>query len=134
MFYCEDCRFGRDWPQSMTRSQGKCEICNKTALCYDTPSSKLPKEDLDKLEPTVYDLLAEKLGLKEDPLVPNRWTDGARKFFILTQYGFRHVIPGRQTYHPETVRELLERMGKFASDGKGMTPEAIDKFIEHNLK
>lgn len=134
MYYCEDCRFEKDWPQSMTRSQGRCEICNKTALCYDTPSSKLPKQDLESLEPTVYEILAKKLGLVEDPQVPNRWTDGTHKFYLLTPYGFRLIIPGRSIYHPEDVRELLERMGKFASDGKGATPDAIEKFIKHNLK
>lgn len=42
MFYCETCRAARDWPESMSRSRGPCEVCHKTADCYDVPSKFLP--------------------------------------------------------------------------------------------
>jgi len=43
MFYCEDCRREKDWPASFMTSKGKCEICDKVAICNDVPSSDLPK-------------------------------------------------------------------------------------------
>lgn len=42
MFYCEECRLDRQWPESFSRSEGPCEICKKVAVCYDYPSSYLP--------------------------------------------------------------------------------------------
>ena len=41
MFYCEDCAKSRGWPQSLSRSEGPCEICATHATCYDTPASEL---------------------------------------------------------------------------------------------
>ena len=43
MFYCEPCQCKHDWPQSMSRSYGRCECCGKTAECFDVPSRFLPK-------------------------------------------------------------------------------------------
>lgn len=52
MFYCEPCRVQMDWPDSFVRSYGPCELCRKSALCYDRPSSSLPdpkpKENKDE--------------------------------------------------------------------------------------
>lgn len=42
MFFCEPCRKLRDWPESMSRSGGRCEICENSAVCYDVPSKFLP--------------------------------------------------------------------------------------------
>ena len=42
MFYCEKCRIEKDWPESITKSYGKCEICEDTCECHDRPSSQLP--------------------------------------------------------------------------------------------
>lgn len=42
MFYCEACRIKQQWPEGMTGSYGKCEVCGKIARCYDVPSSHLP--------------------------------------------------------------------------------------------
>jgi hypothetical protein len=39
MFYCENCRVENDWPSAFTQSYGRCEMCGKTALCWDRPSS-----------------------------------------------------------------------------------------------
>lgn len=42
MFYCDDCREKRDWPSSMSKSEGLCELCGNMAICNDVPSSRLP--------------------------------------------------------------------------------------------
>lgn len=44
MFYCQDCAKRNDWPNDefVPRSRGPCEVCGKTASCYDVPSSCLP--------------------------------------------------------------------------------------------
>ena len=44
MFYCEECRKKKKWPESFATSYGRCEICEKSETCYDTPSRNLPKE------------------------------------------------------------------------------------------
>lgn len=42
MFFCEPCRELRDWPESpLSRSYGRCEICDQVATCWDVPSSAL---------------------------------------------------------------------------------------------
>jgi transcription initiation factor IIE alpha subunit len=41
MFYCENCREKRDYPESFMRSYGKCEMCGSVAVCYDVNSSIL---------------------------------------------------------------------------------------------
>jgi hypothetical protein len=43
MFYCDSCRKKHDYPISMSRSYGVCELCGRTAPCNDVPSSHLPK-------------------------------------------------------------------------------------------
>ncbi len=45
MFFCEECRKERNWPESMARSQGRCEVCKENAVCYDVKSSLLPKAE-----------------------------------------------------------------------------------------
>ena len=42
MFYCDECAKKRDWPKTLFKSKGKCEICDKVRVCNDMPSSKLP--------------------------------------------------------------------------------------------
>lgn len=44
MFYCEACAKKYNWPAEfwMHRSYGPCEMCKKTAACFDVPSSALP--------------------------------------------------------------------------------------------
>jgi hypothetical protein len=42
MFYCDPCRVRKEWPETLSRSTGPCEICGKTALCHDCPSEYLP--------------------------------------------------------------------------------------------
>lgn len=43
MFFCEKCRAKNDWPGSLARSHGRCEVCRKVADCYDVPSGALPE-------------------------------------------------------------------------------------------
>lgn len=43
MFYCEKCRIKKNWPESISKSYGRCEICKKTEECNDVPSKRLPK-------------------------------------------------------------------------------------------
>lgn len=35
MFYCDDCRVKHGWPESLSVSAGKCEVCGKRGVCYD---------------------------------------------------------------------------------------------------
>lgn len=42
MFYCNACAEEREWPDSMMKSYGSCEVCGKSASCNDRPSSTLP--------------------------------------------------------------------------------------------
>ena len=44
MFYCEGCAKKNDWPESIFKSRGPCEVCGKVCACNDIPSSALPKE------------------------------------------------------------------------------------------
>lgn len=45
MFYCDPCKKERRYPGIFPTSHGKCEICGKTAPCYDVPTSALSKAD-----------------------------------------------------------------------------------------
>lgn len=42
MFYCNKCASKRQWPSTLFKSEGPCEICEKVRLCNDLPSSMLP--------------------------------------------------------------------------------------------
>lgn len=42
MFYCEDCAKENEWPEVISKSYGRCEICYKSKLCYDVQSKDLP--------------------------------------------------------------------------------------------
>lgn len=48
MFFCEPCRKKKDWPESMGRSAGRCEVCKVHSVCHDVPSKLLPKPESDK--------------------------------------------------------------------------------------
>jgi len=48
MFYCEKCRKKWKWPEGLSGSHGRCELCGKTADCYDIPSSELPPSKTEK--------------------------------------------------------------------------------------
>lgn len=53
MFYCEACAKKSKWPYEfwMGQSHGPCEICGKTSVCVDVPSSALPVPKRDKNNP-----------------------------------------------------------------------------------
>ncbi len=42
MFFCETCRKDREWPESMFKSVGPCEVCGKKSECNEVKSSLLP--------------------------------------------------------------------------------------------
>lgn len=42
MFFCEKCEEKYEWPSSIFKSYGKCEICKEVAECNDVPSKYLP--------------------------------------------------------------------------------------------
>lgn len=42
MFYCDKCSLKNKWPNSLSRSSGRCEVCGEAASCNDVPSSALP--------------------------------------------------------------------------------------------
>ena len=43
MFYCDHCKDENDWPGSIARSLGRCEVCKRPGeLCNDVPSRLLP--------------------------------------------------------------------------------------------
>lgn len=42
MFFCGKCEKKNDWPNSIFKSFGRCEVCGKSAECNDVPSSYLP--------------------------------------------------------------------------------------------
>lgn len=42
MFYCTPCATEQGWPEGFAKSRGLCEVCGKTAICSDRPSSSLP--------------------------------------------------------------------------------------------
>lgn len=47
MFFCETCRVEKNWPDSIAKSHGPCELCRKTADCNDVPSKYLPMPKKD---------------------------------------------------------------------------------------
>jgi len=42
MFYCGECAAKSKWPESISKSFGKCECCGNHTDCNDRPSSSLP--------------------------------------------------------------------------------------------
>ena len=48
MFYCNECRKKNDWPESMFRSYGRCEVCGKVGSCFDVASKLIPWSELDR--------------------------------------------------------------------------------------
>lgn len=52
MFYCDPCREKNDWPQSMMKSEGPCEVCGVVRICFDMPSRLLPLPKKNKKDGT----------------------------------------------------------------------------------
>ena len=55
MFFCDKCAEQNNWPQSVVRSRGRCEVCGEVAVCYDMPCSCLPKPEDKKPEEEAKD-------------------------------------------------------------------------------
>lgn len=55
MFYCEECRKAAEWPESIVKSYGPCEICEERSVCHDRPSRSLPiaNPNLGKRNPRI---------------------------------------------------------------------------------
>lgn len=51
MYFCEECRLENGWQESMSRSAGRCEMCEKGAICYDVPSKYLKRPEPKPLSP-----------------------------------------------------------------------------------
>jgi hypothetical protein len=47
MFYCNECAKKYKYPETISKSGGKCEICGKIAVCNDRPA-RLLSEHKDK--------------------------------------------------------------------------------------
>ena len=45
MLYCNSCAEKNDYPKTIFKSYGCCEICGEMTDCNNVKSSKLPKED-----------------------------------------------------------------------------------------
>lgn len=41
MFFCKPCGEQRQWPESGSKSYGRCEVCEKEAVCNDVPAGVL---------------------------------------------------------------------------------------------
>lgn len=42
MFYCDPCASKKHWPITLSRSNGKCEVCGEVRVCNDKASRLLP--------------------------------------------------------------------------------------------
>lgn len=45
MFYCDECRRKANWPESIFKSRGPCEVCGNMAICNDVPTKYLPERE-----------------------------------------------------------------------------------------
>ena len=70
MFYCDDCAKENDYPTSIVKSVGRCELCGKEAICNDVSSSRLPKPKAFICDAEIQGLnpLTGQLGLDINPV------------------------------------------------------------------
>lgn len=50
MFFCDPCRDKNNWPDSIGRSYGRCEVCGDKGSCNNVPSRFLPPPPPDRWE------------------------------------------------------------------------------------
>ncbi len=50
MFYCDNCANKYEYPETLSKSYGSCEVCREQAICNDRPSRLLP---MPKPQPVV---------------------------------------------------------------------------------
>ena len=54
MFYCNNCASKNNWPKTLFKSRGKCEICEQTGqVCNEMPSKDLPEPIVRNADGTV---------------------------------------------------------------------------------
>lgn len=49
MFYCNDCAEKNNWDRTLSKSGGRCEICNKHVICNDTKPDAPDKDQMDSV-------------------------------------------------------------------------------------
>lgn len=60
MFYCNECSAKKQWPQTLAKSDGYCEICGKYTACNSKPSSQLPMQsDMSRLNDAGFGVLVD---------------------------------------------------------------------------
>lgn len=91
MFYCEKCRVANSWPETLSTSVGKCEICEETAVCFDMASKNLP--------PT-----------KPPESVYNPLTDDHKLITLQV------MLRGAELYFPHMVSEIEKEVEKAIND------------------
>jgi len=47
MFYCMSCADKKEWPETLHKSVGKCEVCGETHVCNDKQSKYLPMKEFN---------------------------------------------------------------------------------------
>ena len=50
MFYCKECADKYEYPESLFKSYGKCECCDKVGECNERKSSSLPTPKIQDQE------------------------------------------------------------------------------------
>lgn len=53
MFYCDPCAKEYNYPETIMRSYGQCEICDKMAVCNSRAAALLPKPKRPKVQDVV---------------------------------------------------------------------------------
>lgn len=43
MFYCNECANNNEWPRTIIKSKGDCEVCGIYSVCNECKSSQLPE-------------------------------------------------------------------------------------------
>lgn len=107
MFYCDTCAERLNWPKTMFKSRGRCEMCEKPAVCNDTPSRLLPEP------PPRSNLLARSLE------APEGWRaeQFAAGLQLLSPEGEKVFIP--HPHDQQTVEWWKAEVKKAATDPAG---------------
>ena len=106
MFYCEECRKARKWPDSILFSLGNCELCGRMSRCYDRPSSSLPGKP-----PTVTVALGLTIGrdLQEKLRAHDASVGGIDRNLLALPETYREAILFLMSTEFDEVLELAER-------------------------
>lgn len=51
MFYCDDCAKEKNYPESIGKSYGRCEICGKSEICNDMKIKSKTKDEVEDWVP-----------------------------------------------------------------------------------